>query len=152
MIRAEHRFHLPTPVHGAFSLLSDVTRESKWRPTCVESVMIRDEGGVGNRYRVAHDMVGRHMKFIVEMRRDQANERSDFEAVEGPFKFTVVYEFAHAVDDSTEVSWCFTADAAKYFGIIPESLIEKVVTDQMEIDMAGLAESLRRTERPQWAP
>jgi ribosome-associated toxin RatA of RatAB toxin-antitoxin module len=146
MIDAEYRFVLPVPPGEAFDLLSNPARDPEWQPACVEAKLLDEQVRVGCRYEITFQMIGRRMTFTVEILAYEPGVRSEFRVLEGPFRYVGQYTYAKRPDGTSDVHWAFHVDPGDYFGVMPLSLVRKLLIAQVKKDSARLAERLRAAQ------
>ena len=138
MIHAEHRFLLPVARGAAFAYLSDPANDIEWQASCVA---VRLEGAmpsVGCQYQITFRFLGRKMEFTCAITAFEPDQHYAFKVVEGSFHYEGSYTLqTHA--QGTEVHWQFAAEPGKFFGILPASLLRKVLISQIEKDALTLA-------------
>jgi ribosome-associated toxin RatA of RatAB toxin-antitoxin module len=142
MINAEYRFTLPVSPKEAFNLLSDPAREPEWQSACVETKLLDGQASAGCRYEITFQLIGRRMTFTVEVLAYEPGVRSEFKVVEGPFGYLGSYEYAERQDGTADVHWRFDVDPGNYFGIMPLSLVKKLLVSQVKKDSGKLAARL----------
>jgi hypothetical protein len=142
MINAEHRFTLPVTPGEAFGLLSDPAKDPEWQSACVATRLLDGPAAAGRRYEITFAMVGRRMTFTVEIVRYEPGACSEFRVVDGPFGYTGRYAYTERADGTTDVHWTFDVDPGSYFGIMPVSLLGKLLTSQVKKDSGRLAARL----------
>ena len=145
MIDAEHRFTLPVSPGEAFDLLSNPARDPEWQPACVEARLLDGAARAGCRYQVTFQLIGRRMSFTGEILAYEPGVCSEFKTVDGPFGYVGRYEYDERADDTTDVYWTFQVDPGDYFGIMPLTLVRKLLVAQVKKDSGRLAQRLRRT-------
>lgn len=143
MVRAEHVFTLPVDPSAAFDWLSDPARDPEWQASCVSTNLHDDTARVGGLYDITFRMVGRSMTFTVRLVAFEPGVRSVFTVEDGPFVYTGSYTYTALPDGATEVHWTFDVDPGDYFGIMPISLLRKVLLSAVKKDTAKLAQRLR---------
>jgi ribosome-associated toxin RatA of RatAB toxin-antitoxin module len=145
MINAEHRFTLPVSPGQAFALLSDPAKDPEWQTACVEARLLDGPVRAGCRYQITFQLIGRRMTFTVEVLAYEPGACSEFQSVEGPFAYVGRYEYNERPDGTTDVDWTFRVDPGDYFGILPLTLVRKLLITQVKKDSGRLAERLRDT-------
>ena len=143
LIDAEHRFTLPVPPKEAFEVLSDPARDPEWQTACVGTRLLDGEAREGGRYEITFALIGKRMTFTVEILAYEPGIRSEFKALEGPFTYVGRYDYTERPDGGTDVHWNFRVDPGDYFGIVPLSLVKKLLVSQVKKDSGKLAERLR---------
>jgi hypothetical protein len=148
MINAEHSFDLPVAPAEAFALLSDPVRDPEWQSACVHTRLLDGPPRAGGQYEITFQMVGRRMTFIVEITAYEPGHRSAFRVVDGPFGYTGAYTYTERPGGSTGVHWTFDVDPGSYFGVMPLSLVKKLLISQVKKDSGKLAAQLTSQARP----
>ena len=138
MIHAEYRYHLDVPPKTAFEYLCNPANDQEWQASCLESVLLQDELAAGSRYRIVFSFMGRRMNFVCEITECKPHSEYAFKVVEGSFHYEGRYSFAPAADGGVDVHWQFWAQPARFFGIVPDVLLRKVLVSQVEKDVVGL--------------
>jgi ribosome-associated toxin RatA of RatAB toxin-antitoxin module len=147
MIKAEYTFDLPVPPKEAFALLSDPARDPEWQSACAETRLLNGAARPGCRYEITFQLIGRRMSFTVEITEFEPGHRSKFQVLEGPFRYIGTYDYTEHEDGSTGVHWMFDVEPGEYFGIMPKSLLKKVLINQVKKDSGKLAEQLTQAAR-----
>ena len=142
MIDANHDFWLPAPPGEVFDYLADPKNDARWQASCQAAELLDAPCAAGSRYRITFALLGREMRFLCEVTDRQLPNRYAFRAVEGSFHYSGAYDF-DAESDGTRVTWRFQAEPAGFFGLIPASLLRKVLLSQVQQDTERL--------RQQWA-
>lgn len=142
LIEAEHRFTLPVAPQEAFAVLSDPAKDPDWQTACVGTRLLDGDAHEGGRYEITFAMVGRRMTFTVEIVAYEPGVRSHFKVLDGPFSYTGGYEYSPLEDGGTAVHWTFRVDPGNYFGILPLSLVKKLLITQVKKDSSKLGERL----------
>jgi hypothetical protein len=142
MINAEHRFTLPVGPEEAFDLLSDPARDPEWQAACVGTTLLDGPARAGGRYEIIFQLIGRKMAFTVELLAYEPGVRSEFKVLEGPFGYVGSYRYTARPDGATDVHWTFDVDPGDYFGIMPLSLVKKLLVTQVKKDSGKLAAKL----------
>jgi hypothetical protein len=148
MIHADYRFHLPVTPGRAFDVLSDPRRDPDWQSACLRSSLLNGAPGVGCRYDITFQMLGRRMDFTVEITDFEPGRHSRFAVVQGPFRYIGNYYYYGRDDGTTEVHWTFDVDPGEFFGILPKSLMKKVLISQVEKDSSNLSAQLATAALP----
>jgi hypothetical protein len=147
VIEALHSFVLPVPPQQAFHYIAQPLSDPEWQNSC-QSASLDDPSlagrpmPVGGRYRITFSFMGRVMSFHCEVTGSDAPDTYAFKVLEGPFIYEGTYRF-HADPQGTRVDWRFTTNPGKFFGLIPSSLLRKVLVSQIERDALNLAARLR---------
>lgn len=139
MIRAEYTYTLPAPPHVVFPYMANPVNDMEWQNSCTEAALLGPEPVVGCRYTIVFSFLGRKMQFLGEIT-DRVPEREfAFKVIEGSFHYEGRYSF-RPHPDGTEVHWVFDAEPGKFFGILPVSLVRKLLISQVQKDVATLLE------------
>jgi uncharacterized protein YndB with AHSA1/START domain len=142
-IHAEHRYHLDTPPETAFAYLSDPSHDAEWQGSCVEAQLIDAAPvAVGTRYRILFSFMGRKTPFVGRVTELSPHTEYAFESVEGPFAYHGRYSFRPAAEGGVDVHWQFWTEPGRFFGLIPATLLRKVLVTQVEKDVVGLRKRL----------
>lgn len=142
MIKAEYAFDLPVPPKEAFAVLSDPARDPEWQGACTRTELLEGPARAGGRYEITFQMVGRKLDFLCEIDAYEPGVRSRFHVVEGPFGYVGNYEYTEREDGTTGIHWTFDVDPGDYFGIMPKSLVKKMLISQVKKDSGKLAVSM----------
>ena len=148
MIRAEYRFNLPVSPQQAFEILSDPARDPEWQTACLGTRLLDGSADVGRRYEITFLLLDRRMDFTVEINIYDPGRHSRFTVLEGPFRYIGNYRYTEEGDGTTEVHWTFDVDPGDFFGIMPESLIRKVLVGEVEKDSRALRKKLEGPPPP----
>ncbi|MEU2777162.1 SRPBCC family protein [Streptomyces sp. NPDC007162] len=144
MITAEYSFDLPVPPETAFALVSDPEQDPVWQAACVQSRLLNGPAREGCRYEITFALVGKRMTFTVEIDSYEPGRVSRFHVLEGPFTYHGTYVYSAGPAGTTTVDWTFDVEPGDYFGIMPKSLLRKVLVNSVKKDSAKLAEKLRQ--------
>lgn len=142
MIKAEYAFDLPVAPVEAFAQLSDPVREPEWSSSCVHTRLLNGQPRPGCQYEITFEMIGKRMSFTVEIDEFEPGHRSRLHTLEGPFHYAGTYAYTERADGTTGVRWTFEVEAGDYFGIMPQSLLKKVLESQIKKDSGKLADRL----------
>jgi hypothetical protein len=137
MIRAEYSRILGVPRTALFDYLSNPTNDLHWQASCVEARLLDGSTEVGSRYAIVFSFLGRRMNFECQITRVEHPETYTFKVLDGSF----LYEGAYTLDatpDGTRLNWQFDVAPGKFFGILPVSLLRKVLVSQVEKDFSRL--------------
>jgi uncharacterized protein YndB with AHSA1/START domain len=145
MIKAEYGFDLPVSPKEAFALLSDPAQDPEWQAACVDVRLLNGAARAGGRYEITFQLIGKRMTFTVEVTEFEPGHRSKFHVLEGPFKYIGTYDYTENEDGTTGVHWTFEVEPGDYFGIMPKSLLRKVLVNSVKKDSSKLAEKLRKS-------
>lgn len=141
MIHAEYTFTLPVAPARAFAYMSNPASDTSWQSSCVSVELLGPVPAPGCRYRIVFSFLGRKMEFTGEITVLEPECEYAFKVIEGSFYYEGRYSLRpHA--DGTEVHWQFSAEPGKFFGILPASLLRKVLISQVEKDAVTLARLL----------
>jgi hypothetical protein len=144
MIHADYIYTLPVSPAVAFSYLSNPGNDAEWQASCVSAELLGPVPKVGCRYNIVFSFLGRKMQFVGEITKLEADHDYAFKVIDGSFYYEGRYTLRpHPV--GTEVHWQFAADPGKFFGILPASLLRKVLISQIEKDAVTLARKLTDT-------
>lgn len=137
MIHAEHRYTLPVAPATAFAYLSNPGNDAEWQSSCSESELLGPSPEVGCEYRIVFNFMSRKMNFLSKITERNPDTNFAFASVEGSFRYEGRYTFT-PIEGGVEVHWQFSADPGKFFGILPSSLIRKVLVSQIQKDVITL--------------
>lgn len=138
MIETRHEFLLPVAPAQAFDLFARPENDPLWQAACESA---RSDPQASDRYRVVFSFLGRRMAFTCEVSERQRPRIHAFRTVEGPFAYRGSYRFEpHA--QGTRVHWHFAADPGGFFGLLPDTLLRKVLLSQFESDVLTLQRHL----------
>ncbi|RKN40379.1 SRPBCC family protein [Streptomyces hoynatensis] len=149
MIEATHEFRLPVSPEEAFRWLSDPARDPEWQSACQETRLLNGPARPGCHYEIVFQMVGRRLAFSVEITDFEPGRHSRFAVLDGPFRYVGSYRYAEQEPGTTQVRWTFDVDPGDYFGIMPKSLLKKVLVTQVKKDSRALAERLAQASPTQ---
>ncbi|WP_242675137.1 SRPBCC family protein [Phytopseudomonas dryadis] len=138
MIRAEYQRTLAVPPTAVFSYLSDPSNDVHWQASCAEATLLDGSTSPGSRYRIRFNFLGRRMDFACRILDSHPHDLYRFEVAEGPFKYVGQYRFSTVGDGHTQLAWQFDVEPGRFFGILPVSLLRKVLISQVEKDLANL--------------
>jgi hypothetical protein len=142
MIHAEYRYPLDVPPDVAFDWLANPAHDADWQGSCLEAELLAAEPVVGARYRIAFSFMGRRTAFVGEITEREPDREYAFRVAEGPFHYEGRYSLRPAEGGGTAVHWQFWAQPAGFFGIVPATLLRKVLVSQVEKDVIGLRRRL----------
>jgi ribosome-associated toxin RatA of RatAB toxin-antitoxin module len=142
MIKAEYEFDLPVPPKEAFALLSDPEQDPVWQSACTEARLLNGAPRPGGQYEITFQLIGKRMTFTCEITEFEPGRRSKFHVLEGPFRYVGTYDYSEREDGTTHVHWVFDVDPGEFFGIMPNSLLRKVLVSQVKKDSGRLARTL----------
>ena len=139
MIHADYRYTLPVSPAEAFAYLSNPANDTQWQSSCnaVELLAPKPLPDIGCRYTIVFNFLSRKMNFVAEITERKPDSEYAFKVLEGPFYYEGRYNFRPHTD-GVEVHWQFGAEPGKFFGIIPSSILRKVLISQIENDVVTL--------------
>ncbi|MFG2375583.1 SRPBCC family protein [Streptomyces sp. NPDC048504] len=146
-VTAEYAFHLPVSPDEAFALISDPVQDPVWQAACVDVTLLNGPARPGGQYEITFQLIGKRMQFTVEISEFEPGRRSRFHTLQGPFGYVGTYEFVAREDGTTTVHWTFEVDPGDYFGIMPKSLLRKVLVNSVKKDSGKLAAQLGQGAR-----
>ncbi|KAA0929825.1 MULTISPECIES: SRPBCC family protein [Streptomyces] len=146
-VKAEYAFGLPVPPKEAFALISDPAQDPVWQAACVDVQLLDGEPRPGARYEITFQLIGKRMQFTVEIDEFEPGLRSRFHTLDGPFHYVGTYVYAENEDGTTTVHWTFEVEPGDYFGIMPKSLLRKVLVNSVKKDSGKLAAQLGQGAR-----
>ncbi len=141
MIHADYTTIVPHPPARLYAYLSNPANERHWQSSCVDAELLGALPAPGCRYRIVFSFLGRRMPFTGEITHLEPEREYAFRVVEGPFHYEGRYSL-RPHPDGTELHWQFAAEPGKFFGVVPVSLVRKVLLSQVEKDLANLAHLL----------
>ena len=142
MIYADYTAILPFAPARVFAYLSNPANDRHWQASCVGAELLGAAPAVNCRYRIAFNFLGRKMAFTGEITALEPDREYAFKVVEGPFHYEGRYSLRPHTE-GTALHWRFAAEPGGFFGILPVSLVRKVLLSQIEKDMATLARVLQ---------
>lgn len=137
MIRAEYSRALNVSRAVLFDYLSNPTNDLHWQASCVEARLLDGNTEVGSRYVIVFSFLGRRMNFECQITCVQAPALYTFKVLQGSFHYEGMYRMEE-IPDGTRLSWQFDVEPGKFFGILPVSLLKKVLVSQVEKDFSRL--------------
>ncbi len=142
MIKVEQSYLLPMPIEVVFAYISDARNELHWQSSCkkVETVSPSNTG-VGTRYRIYFEFLGREMEFEVEVTALVVPHHYAYNTLSGPMYYEGEYRFT-PIGNGTQIDWTFAAEPGGFFGILPRTLLKKVLSKQVETDIGRLRQIL----------
>lgn len=142
MIHAEYHFTLNTSLEEAFDYLTNPANDADWQSSC-DAAQVLTTGPVkaGSHYRITFNFLGRRMNFDCQVTRREPSREYAFAVLEGPFHYEGHYSFKE-VDDGVAIHWQFSAEPGGFFGILPASILRKVLISQVERDVVNLRKKL----------
>ena len=137
MIHLEYRCRLSLAPELAFDYVANPAHDAEWQASCLEAELLDAAPAAGARYRVVFRFMGRRVAFVARITEHRPHSECAFEVVEGPFHYQGRYGFRPA-GTGTDVHWQFWVEPAGFFGIVPLSLLRKLLVSQVERDLAGI--------------
>ncbi|MFF8537582.1 SRPBCC family protein [Streptomyces sp. SAS_267] len=147
VVKAEYAFRLPVTPKEAFAQISDPAQDPVWQAACVDVKLLDGEPRPGGRYEITFQLIGKRMEFTVEISEFEPGRRSKFHTLEGPFGYVGTYDYTENEDGTTTVHWTFEVEPGDYFGIMPKSLLRKVLVNSVKKDSGKLAAQLGQGAR-----
>ena len=144
MIKVEQEYFLNVPQQQVFEYLSQPVNDSEWQSSCKEVRTGLGTPGVGFCYTICFRFLSREMIFDMEVFDYQPYRSFGYRTVSGPMAFRGFYRF-EAVDNATRLHWTFEAEPGGFFGIVPQSVLKKVLTKQVQADLSCLEKLLSAT-------
>jgi Polyketide cyclase / dehydrase and lipid transport len=141
IISVEQVFSLPVAPEAAFAYVGDPSNDQEWQSSCVGSHLLDAELGSGCRYAIHFCFLGRRMNFVGEVTTFEPATRFGYRVHEGPFHYDGAYQL-EAEAAGTRVHWQFNAAPGPFFGLLPASLLRKVLLSQVQRDSMKLASIL----------
>jgi hypothetical protein len=152
-VHAEYRYYLDVPPEAAFDFLADPGRDAEWQGNCLEAALLdAAQPAVGGRYRIVFMFMGRRVEFVARITRRDKPTACAFETVEGPFRYEGLYGLEAAAGGGVNVHWQFWSRPGGFFGILPLTLLRKVLISQVEKDVASLRKCLALRGAPASPP
>lgn len=139
MIKVEYSYLVNSPVDFVFSYISNPLNDQYWQASCLR-VELEEPGvplGEGSQYAIHFQFLGRDMPFTSVITDYEPFQRYGYETLSGPMHFKGSYRFT-PLGHSTQIDWTFESEPGGFFGIIPRSLLKKVLAKQVEGDIARL--------------
>lgn len=137
MIHADYHFQLQTDPRVGFDFLANPVNDENWQSSCAAVAMDGTTPDVGTGYKITFNFLGRKMDFSCQITEREPLKRYAFKVLEGPFYYQGCYDFT-PTDEGLEVHWQFEAEPGRFFGILPSSLLRKVLVSQVERDLVKL--------------
>lgn len=145
MIYADYRYTLPVSPSKAFAYLANPANDAQWQSSCSDVELLATHPDVGCRYKIVFNFLTRKMNFLAEITESTADREYAFKVIDGPFYYEGRYTLTPH-QDGVEVYWQFAAEPGKFFGIIPATILRKVLVSQVENDVVRLREQLSLTQ------
>jgi uncharacterized membrane protein len=137
MIHADYRYHLNVEPELAFDYLANPVNDQHWQSSCAAVEMAAAQPDVGAGYKITFNFLGRKMDFSCQITEREPLKRYAFKVLEGPFYYQGCYDFSPTAE-GLDVHWQFEAEPGRFFGILPASLLRKVLVSQVERDLVKL--------------
>lgn len=141
MIHADYRYTLPVSPAEAFAYLSNPANDAQWQSSCSAVELLAPQPDVGCRYTIVFNFLTRKMNFLAEIIESTPDCEYAFKVIEGPFYYEGRYTLRPHLA-GVEVHWQFAAEPGKFFGIIPATILRKVLISQIESDVVKLRKQL----------
>jgi uncharacterized membrane protein len=138
MIRVEHQHTIHAPVEVVFEFIAQPQNDAQWQSSC-DRVQLKSDGrvGPGTEYRIDFRFLSREMTFEARVEDYRPGESYGYRTLSGPLEYRGQYRFSQ-VPEGTRLHWVFEAEPGRFFGLIPASLLKKVLTKQVESDLKRL--------------
>lgn len=139
MIKVEYSYLVNSPVDFVFSYISNPLNDQYWQASC-QGVELKEPGapiGEGTEYAIRFQFLGRDMPFTTVVTEYEPFQSYAYETLSGPMQFRGSYRFTR-LGNSTQIDWVFESEPGGFFGIVPRSLLKKVLAKQVEGDIARL--------------
>lgn len=136
MIHADYHYHLDVDPEEGFDYLANPLNDQYWQSSCA-AVDMSGVPAVGAHYKIKFNFLGRIMDFACRITEREPLKRYAFEVLEGPFIYRGCYDFT-PTENGLGVHWQFAAEPGRFFGILPASLLRKVLISQIERDLVKL--------------
>ncbi|MBR7781925.1 SRPBCC family protein [Undibacterium luofuense] len=137
LIEAETNYVLKAPCSRVFAYLSNPANDKIWQGSCVDAQLHAPQPAAGAEYSIKFSFLGRKMDFRARILEVQPESSYAFEVLDGPFYYKGQYRF-EADGQHTRIHWHFAAEPGKFFGILPASILRKVLVSQIEKDFITL--------------
>jgi hypothetical protein len=141
MIHAEYNFSLNVSPEEAFNYLANPLNDIHWQSSCDEAELLDPVVKEGSRYQIVFNFLGRSMNFDCQITVRDPHREYAFKVLKGPFHYEGHYGFK-PTDDGVDVHWQFAAEPGRFFGILPASILRKVLVSQVERDVVMLKRKL----------
>lgn len=144
MLEVNYQFTLPGTAQEVYTYLCNPNNDAQWQRACDSAALIdTDQPALGARYRICFKLLGKVMNFVAHITTYEPFKTYAFAVLEGSFHYQGTYQFVEIVDSksgavSTQVDWLFATEPGKFFGILPASLLRKVLLSQVEDDTRRL--------------
>ncbi len=137
MIHADYRYTLPVSPAEAFVYLSNPSNDAQWQSSCSAVELLTPTPEIGSQYKIIFSFLSRKMNFLAEIIESSSNSNYAFKVIDGPFYYEGRYTLTPH-EEGVEVHWQFSAEPGKFFGIIPATILRKVLLSQIESDVVKL--------------
>lgn len=143
MIKVEYSYLVNSPADAVFGYIANPVNDRYWQASCRDVVLEQpDEAvGEGTRYDIQFQFLGRDMTFAAIVTEYEPRLRYAYETLSGPMQYQGSYRFTR-LGSSTQIDWIFAAEPGGFFGIIPRTLLKKVLANQVEGDIGRLMQIL----------
>lgn len=151
MIKVEYSYLVNSPVEFVFAYIGNPLNDQYWQASC-RSVELDEPAEViceGTRYHIKFQFLGRDMSFMAVVTNYEPGRYYAYETLSGPMQYKGSYRFTR-IGHSTQIDWTFEAETAGIFGIIPRTLLKKVLAKQVEGDIGRLMQILGARRGQQW--
>ncbi|MDQ0785508.1 carbon monoxide dehydrogenase subunit G [Streptomyces sp. B3I7] len=146
-VRAEYTFSVPVPPQEAFARISDPEQDPEWQAAVTGVTLRGGEPRPGCRYDIVFQLIGKRMEFTVEIDEFEPGRLSKFHTLSGPVSYQGTYAYTANEDGGTDVHWTFDVQPGDYFGIMPKTLLRKVLINSVKKDSGKLAARLGQEAR-----
>lgn len=146
MIHADYRYTLPVSPAEAFAYLSNPANDAQWQSSCSAVELLAPQPDVGCRYKIVFNFLSRKMNFLAEIIERTPDREYAFKVIDGPFYYEGRYTL-RPHQDGVEIYWQFVAEPGKFFGIVPATILRKVLISQIESDVVKLRKQLPVLQR-----
>ncbi len=143
MIKVEYSYLVNSPVEFVFAYIGNPINDQYWQESC-HGVELDEPGeavGEGTRYHIQFQFLGRAMPFTAAVTEYEPFQAYAYETLSGPMQYKGTYRFTR-IGNSTQIDWTFAAEPGGFFGIIPRTLLKKVLAKQVEGDIGRLMQIL----------
>jgi len=142
MIRAQYSRLFNLSRSTLFDYLRNPLNDRHWQSSCAQVELLDGSIEPGSRYAIVFSFLGRRMNFECQITALEPPARYAFKVLQGPFLYEGEYGL-EAVPEGTRLSWQFDVEPGRFFGILPVSLLKKVLISQVEKDLSRLATLLQ---------
>lgn len=137
LIEAETQYVLKAPRSKVFAYLSNPANDKVWQGSCADAQLHAPAPATGAEYSIKFSFLGRKMDFRARILDVRPDSDYAFEVIDGPFYYKGQYRFEED-GQQTRIHWHFAAEPGKFFGILPASILRKVLVSQIEKDFVTL--------------